>query len=163
MYPDNFRYTKEHEWVLADGDAGTIGITDHAQQELGDIVYIELPAVGKDVKKELINVPARGKATVPFTFPAAADRTVLMVEHNLSVVADLSDRITVLTRGRILAEGDYQNVSLYVNAGDTIDVTAYGAPYDGNTQADISISVPEPATLSLLALGGLAVLRQRRK
>ena len=45
----------------------------------------------------------------------AADRTVLMVEHNLSVVADLSDRITVLTRGRILAEGDYDTVS--ANAG----------------------------------------------
>jgi len=41
----------------------------------------------------------------------AADRTVLMVEHNLSVVADLSDVITVLTRGRILAEGDYGRVS----------------------------------------------------
>ena len=41
----------------------------------------------------------------------AADRTVLMVEHNLSVVADLSDHITVLTRGRILAEGDYETVS----------------------------------------------------
>jgi branched-chain amino acid transport system ATP-binding protein len=41
----------------------------------------------------------------------AAARTVLMVEHNLSVVADLSDRITVLTRGRILAEGDYEAVS----------------------------------------------------
>jgi glycine cleavage system H protein len=46
MYPDNFRYTKEHEWVLADGDAGTIGITDHAQRELGDIVYVDLPKVG---------------------------------------------------------------------------------------------------------------------
>jgi glycine cleavage system H protein len=46
MYPDNFRYTKEHEWVLADGDAGTIGITDHAQEELGDIVYVDLPKVG---------------------------------------------------------------------------------------------------------------------
>jgi branched-chain amino acid transport system ATP-binding protein len=41
----------------------------------------------------------------------AADRTVLMVEHNLSVVANLSDRITVLTRGRVLAEGDYEKVS----------------------------------------------------
>jgi branched-chain amino acid transport system ATP-binding protein len=41
----------------------------------------------------------------------AADRTVLMVEHNLSVVADLSDHITVLTRGRVLAEGDYQTIS----------------------------------------------------
>ena len=46
MYPDNFRYTKEHEWVLAEGDTATIGITDHAQQELGDIVYVDLPKVG---------------------------------------------------------------------------------------------------------------------
>ena len=46
MYPDNFRYTKEHEWVLVEGDTGTIGITDHAQQSLGDIVYVDLPKVG---------------------------------------------------------------------------------------------------------------------
>jgi glycine cleavage system H protein len=46
MYPENFRYTKEHEWVLAEGDVGTIGITDHAQQELGDIVYVDLPKPG---------------------------------------------------------------------------------------------------------------------
>jgi glycine cleavage system H protein len=46
MYPDNFRYTKEHEWVRVDGDTGTVGITDHAQKELGDIVYIDLPRVG---------------------------------------------------------------------------------------------------------------------
>ena len=38
MYPDNFRYTKEHEWVSVEGDIGTVGITDHAQHELGDIV-----------------------------------------------------------------------------------------------------------------------------
>lgn len=46
MYPENFRYTKEHEWVLVEGDNGTIGITDHAQSELGDIVYVDLPKVG---------------------------------------------------------------------------------------------------------------------
>lgn len=46
MYPENFRYTKEHEWVLVEGDTGTIGITDHAQHELGDIVYVELPKPG---------------------------------------------------------------------------------------------------------------------
>jgi glycine cleavage system H protein len=50
MYPENFRYTKEHEWVLADGDAGTIGITDHAQEELGDIVYVDLPKVGTHIE-----------------------------------------------------------------------------------------------------------------
>ena len=51
MYPDNFRYTKEHEWVLVQGDSGTIGITDHAQEELGDIVYVDLPKVGARVEQ----------------------------------------------------------------------------------------------------------------
>ena len=46
MYPENFRYTKEHEWILVEGDKGTIGITDHAQEELGDIVYVDLPKAG---------------------------------------------------------------------------------------------------------------------
>jgi glycine cleavage system H protein len=46
MYPEHFRYTKEHEWVNAQGDTATIGITDHAQSELGDIVYVDLPKVG---------------------------------------------------------------------------------------------------------------------
>jgi len=46
MYPENFRYTKEHEWVLVEGDTGTVGITDHAQKELGDIVYVDLPKPG---------------------------------------------------------------------------------------------------------------------
>ena len=51
MYPENFRYTKEHEWVMVEGDAGTIGITDHAQHELGDIVYVDLPKVGAHLEK----------------------------------------------------------------------------------------------------------------
>jgi glycine cleavage system H protein len=51
MYPENFRYTKEHEWVLVEGSAGTVGITDHAQEELGDIVYVDLPKVGARVER----------------------------------------------------------------------------------------------------------------
>ncbi len=51
MYPENFRYTKEHEWVLVEGDTGTIGITDHAQEELGDIVYVDLPKPGVRVEQ----------------------------------------------------------------------------------------------------------------
>jgi glycine cleavage system H protein len=51
MYPEKFRYTKEHEWVLAEGDIGTVGITGHAQEELGDIVYVDLPKVGAKVEK----------------------------------------------------------------------------------------------------------------
>ena len=45
------RFTKEHEWIRIDGDTAVIGITDYAQQQLGDIVYVELPAVGKALKK----------------------------------------------------------------------------------------------------------------
>ena len=51
MYPENFRYTKEHEWVKLEGAAGTIGITDHAQSELGDIVFVDLPKPGTRVTK----------------------------------------------------------------------------------------------------------------
>jgi glycine cleavage system H protein len=45
-YPADFKYTKEHEWLKVDGNTGTIGITDHAQNSLGDIVFVELPKVG---------------------------------------------------------------------------------------------------------------------
>ena len=48
-YPDNLRYTKEHEWIKVEGDEATIGITDFAQRELGDIVYVEIETVGKDL------------------------------------------------------------------------------------------------------------------
>ncbi|MGQ9917579.1 MAG: glycine cleavage system protein GcvH [Bryobacteraceae bacterium] len=49
-YPENFRYTKEHEWIFVEGDTGTVGITDHAQKELGDIVYVDLPKPGATVE-----------------------------------------------------------------------------------------------------------------
>lgn len=51
MYPENYRYTKEHEWVLLEGDTGTIGITHHAQAELGDIVFVDLPKTGSTFAK----------------------------------------------------------------------------------------------------------------
>jgi glycine cleavage system H protein len=50
-YPEDLRYTKEHEWVRVAGDVGTIGITDHAQKELGDIVYVDLPKVGAHIEQ----------------------------------------------------------------------------------------------------------------
>ncbi|MGE0461503.1 MAG: glycine cleavage system protein GcvH [Vicinamibacterales bacterium] len=45
-YPTDLKYTKEHEWIRLEGDTGTVGITDFAQQQLGDVVYVELPEVG---------------------------------------------------------------------------------------------------------------------
>ena len=48
--PDNLRYTKEHEWVSLKGNIATIGVTEHAQEQLGDIVFVELPGVGGELK-----------------------------------------------------------------------------------------------------------------
>ena len=47
--PSDVRFTKEHEWVRLDGDIATVGITDHAQEQLGDVVFVELPEIGRDV------------------------------------------------------------------------------------------------------------------
>ncbi len=46
MYPEDYLYSKDHEWISVQGDVGTIGITDYAQHELGDVVYVDLPEVG---------------------------------------------------------------------------------------------------------------------
>ncbi len=48
-YPADYKYTKEHEWLKVDGSTGTIGITDYAQNSLGDIVFVELPKVGQEI------------------------------------------------------------------------------------------------------------------
>lgn len=49
MLPEDRKYTKEHEWIKMDGDKGTVGITDYAQQQLGDVVYVEIPEIGASV------------------------------------------------------------------------------------------------------------------
>ena len=50
-YPDGYKYTKDHEWIELTGDRGRVGITDYAQQQLGDVVYIDLPEVGARLKQ----------------------------------------------------------------------------------------------------------------
>lgn len=53
-FPENLKYTKEHEWVLIEGDQATIGITEFAQQELGDIVYVEIETVGESLEANTV-------------------------------------------------------------------------------------------------------------
>ena len=48
-YPTNYRYTREHEWIAVEGNIGTVGITDYAQNSLGDIVYVDMPKVGDSI------------------------------------------------------------------------------------------------------------------
>lgn len=79
------RYSKDHEWVEVSGDVATIGITDHAQEQLGDVVFVELPAVGKSVTKG-------GAAAVVESVKAASDvyapLTGEVVAINDAIVAD---------------------------------------------------------------------------
>lgn len=49
-FPEDLKYTKDHEWIRINGDIGTVGITDYAQSELGDVVFVELPPVGNKVE-----------------------------------------------------------------------------------------------------------------
>lgn len=53
-FPANLRYTKDHEWISLDGDTATIGITDYAQKELGDIVYVEVETIGKPLETGVV-------------------------------------------------------------------------------------------------------------
>jgi glycine cleavage system H protein len=50
MYPDDLRYTKDHEWIRPEGERGVVGITHHAQAQLGDVVFVEVPEVGRTLK-----------------------------------------------------------------------------------------------------------------
>jgi len=76
MYPDNLRYTREHEWVRVEGGIATMGITDHAQQELGDIVYVELPKPGAAVEQgKALGTVESVKAVSEIFSPASGEVT----------------------------------------------------------------------------------------
>ena len=85
MNPEELRYTQSHEWVRIDGDVGTIGITDYAQKELGDIVYLELPEVGHvfNAEEEFGTVESVKAVSELFT-PVSGE----VVEINKAAVAE---------------------------------------------------------------------------
>jgi len=75
-FPEDLKYTREHEWVAIDGAVATIGITDHAQHQLGDVVFVELPAVGDRVEKaEAFGVVESTKAVSDVYAPLSGEVT----------------------------------------------------------------------------------------
>ena len=114
-YPEGLRYSPEHTWVRLDQDLGTIGITDYAQEELGDIVYVELPAIGQPVQArqkfgEIESVKTVSELIAPVSGevvavnPALKDRPELvnqdpfgegwMIQVRLSTPAELDELMT---------------------------------------------------------------------
>jgi glycine cleavage system H protein len=85
--PSDIRYTKEHEWVRMDGDIATVGITDYAQEALGDVVFVELPEIGRDVAAdEACSVVESVKAASDVYAPLAGK----VVEINQTIIDDPS-------------------------------------------------------------------------
>jgi glycine cleavage system H protein len=90
------KYSKEHEWVKLDGDVATIGITEHAQEQLGDVVFVELPAIGKKVSKG-------GDAAVVESVKAASEVYAPVTGEIVDVNAELTSDPALVNRG---AESD---------------------------------------------------------
>ena len=83
MDPANLKYTKNHEWVRVEGDHGIVGITDYAQKQLGDVVYVELPEVGRKLKEhETFGTVESVKAVSELFSPVAGE----VVEANAALV-----------------------------------------------------------------------------
>lgn len=85
--PDNLKYTKDHEWVRLEGDIATIGITDFAQKELGDIVYVDINTVGETVDKEAVFGSVEAVKTVSDLFMPVTGE-VVEVNSNLESAPD---------------------------------------------------------------------------
>ena len=84
MYPQDYRYTNDHEWIHPEGDRGRVGITDYAQKQLGDVVFLELPEVGRKLKaKEQFGTVESVKAVSELYCPVDGE----VVEVNTALVS----------------------------------------------------------------------------
>lgn len=115
------KYTKDHEWIRVEGDVGTVGVTDHAQHSLGDIVFIELPDVGREV--------ARGdEAGVVESVKAASEVYAPVSGEILSVNEALNDN-PALVNESAESEGWFYTIKLSDPAelDELLDADAYKA------------------------------------
>ncbi|MGN8068299.1 glycine cleavage system protein GcvH [Mucilaginibacter sp. SG564] len=80
-FPSNLKYTRDHEWVLAEGDTATIGVTEFAQRELGDIVFVDIPTVGKKIEQEEVFGTIEAVKTVSDVFMPVAGEIIQFNEE----------------------------------------------------------------------------------
>ena len=113
------KYTKDHEWIKVDGDTATIGITEHAQEQLGDVVFVELPAVGKKVVKG-------GEAAVVESVKAASEVYAPVTGEVVAVNKELEGDPALVNRGAE-GEGWFMKVKLANKneLNDLMDKAAY--------------------------------------
>jgi glycine cleavage system H protein len=121
MYPADCKYTKEHEWIKVTGDTGRVGITDYAQKQLGDVVYLELPQVGRTLQQgETFGTVESVKAVSELYSPVTGEVTAVntdLVEHPERVNSDPHASWMVEIRvaapaelDALLPQGDYEQL-----------------------------------------------------
>jgi len=108
MYPSEFKYTKDHEWVRLEGDEAVVGVTDYAQQQLGDVVFVELPEVGRVLTQgEVFGTIESVKAVSELFSPIGGE--VLAVNGDLSAspeVVNTKPHETWMIRVRVANAAD---------------------------------------------------------
>jgi glycine cleavage system H protein len=114
------KYTKDHEWIKVDGDTATVGITEHAQEQLGDVVFVELPAVGKKLEKG-------GDAAVVESVKAASEVYAPVSGEVVAVNKELEGDPALVNRG---AEGDGWFMKLKLKDKGELDGLMDKAAYD---------------------------------
>ena len=119
-YPSGYKYTKEHEWIDVTGDRGRVGITDYAQQQLGDVVYIELPEVGTALKEgQSFGTIESVKAVSELYSPVSGE----VVEVN-AALKDKPELVNSAPHDTWMVAIKLANPS---EAGELLDATAYDA------------------------------------
>ncbi|MGB9835917.1 MAG: glycine cleavage system protein GcvH [Candidatus Saccharicenans sp.] len=91
MYPENFYYSKDHEWLKVEGEEAIIGITDYAQKQLGDIIYVDLPQVGKVLEAHQAAASVESVKSVSDVFSPVSGE-VVAVNEALSQTPDLINK-----------------------------------------------------------------------
>ena len=120
MYPADLKYTKDHEWVRGGGAEATIGITDYAQAQLGDVVFVELPAVGRTIKQgEVFGTIESVKAVSELYAPVSGE--VVAVNDALS---SSPESVNKDPHGAWIIKVKPSNAG---ELGSLLDATAYGA------------------------------------
>jgi glycine cleavage system H protein len=114
------KYTKDHEWIAIDGNTATIGITNHAQEQLGDVVFVELPSIGKALKKG-------GEAAVVESVKAASEVYAPVTGEVIEVNKDLEGDPALINRG---AEGDGWFMKVKIANAKELDDLMDKAGYD---------------------------------
>ena len=118
MYPSELKYTKDHEWVRVDGDQAQVGITDYAQKQLGDVVYLELPDVGRTFTKgDVFGTIESVKAVSELYAPVSGE----VVEVN----GDLSQKPEFVNTDPHGAWMIRMKLANAADAGDLLDAGAY--------------------------------------